>query len=331
MPLISHPLSLGRRVPGVWLSPLAAALDRARLACVDRVVGQEPDRFAQAREIVTTALNLATDDAATAAIDAQVDREARLWLQRLRGVSLRSAGAGLNLAAALDAVVRSERGEILESRWLPESLRRLEMWALDRVNRQFGSYPLWAERVAAAVADVRTPHLVDLAAGSGGFLRWLAAHRPDRGWRLTATDYEAQFVAQGHEIAARAGLPVQFERRDATRIGAFDPPADLFVCTQSVHHMPPGVVLRMLASAVTSAPRGILVVDVARGFGHALGIGLGTAISLPFPPLVLDGMQSARRGYAGAELVLLARLAGARVAEVAPLGPVHLVLRASAS
>ncbi len=322
-----HPLSLGRRVPGAWLAPVAAALDRARRGSLDALLSEQAEAFVTTRAQVDAARAAPANDAHRAEHDAAVDREARAWLARLRRRSLGSPGLGA--AAAVDMAIRSERSEILESPLLPESLRRFEMWCLDRVNRQFGSYPLWAEQVSRLLGDAVTPHVVDLAAGSGGFLRWVGQARPQSGWRLTATDYEAQFVDQGRALAARDGVDVQFERRDATRIGAFDPPADLFVCTQSVHHMPPGVVLRMLASAVASAPRGILVVDVARGFGHALAIGLGTLVSLPFPPLVLDGMQSSRRGYAGAELALLARLAGATRVEVEPLGPVHVVLHAS--
>ncbi|MBM4342955.1 MAG: class I SAM-dependent methyltransferase [Deltaproteobacteria bacterium] len=329
MPLPAHPLALGRHIPGAWVAPVASALDRGQQGKVEAFLSSDQARWTADGDLVAQATRTNGDDPGTAELDAAVDRAARQWLARLRALPFQGdAGTWQRLAAHLDGWVRSERSEILESRWLPEPLRRFEMATLDRANRQFGSYALWADRVASLLADRPAPHVVDLAAGSGGFLRWVAAHRRDIGWRMTATDLEGEFVAQGHALAQRAGVPVQFERRDATRIGVFDPPADLFVCTQSAHHMPPGVLVRMMASAMASAPAGLWLVDIARGIGHAVGIGLGTATSIPFPPLMLDGMQSSRRAYSGAELHLLARLAGARTVMVEALGPVHVVLHA---
>lgn len=327
-----HPLALASRAPAALVAPVAEALDRARCDQVANFLAdRQPQADALAAQLAEIAATAPQDAVAEALTDA-VDAGAAAVLRQFRREALAGDGRKwLVAAAAADTVLRSERREILESAWLPEPVRRLEMRALDRVNRQFGSYAEWADRVALLVQGAANPHIVDVAAGSGGFLRWVAAHRRPLDWRMTATDYAAQFVAQGQALAAQAGLAVQFEQRDATRLGAFDPPAELVVCTQAAHHMPVGVLLRLLAAALRSARRGVLLIDVARGAGRMLAIGAGTASSLPFAPLMLDGMQSSRRAYAASELLLLARLAGARTATAQALGPVHVELRAVGS
>ncbi len=258
---------------------------------------------------------------------------ARVLLGELRREPI--ADPLLALAARCDAVVRSERGELLDRAWIPALVKRLEMVLLDRVNRNLGSYDTWAGEVVESLAGLASAHVMDLAAGSGGFALHVAKHPPDgTALRWTVTDREPAYVRLGRQQGRKLGVPIDFDVRDALDLRdlqALSGPGrvDLFICTQSTHHLTPGQLVRLFSQAMAAAEHGILVVDLFRSAVNVLGAALATTLTAPFLPLQLDGMQSIRRSYTPAELSLLARLAGASQVTARTVAPAFAVLHAS--
>jgi hypothetical protein len=266
---------------------------------------------------------------ARAAIDAaargsatfeQVDSLAREALAAYRALPARSLGALDGVARVADRAFRSERHEILDSSQVPPFVKHAAMLGLEFVNRRVGSYALWKRAIERIVAELPSPHLYELAAGTGGFSRWLAEQRPH--YRLTCTDLEAGYVVVGASLAERKRLPLRFEPRSVTELSHLKG-VDLFFTSQAVHHLTPGLVVTMMREAVRTAPRGLVLVDLLRSPANALGTVAGIAATLPLPVLMADGFQSVRRAYTLGELELLARFAGIAEIRTETLGPVH--------
>lgn len=304
---------LARHLPP--LAPAALALDRVRARRI-------PEVLAAHSQDITAALASAPPRP-----DGRIDRLARALLASLR----RAEGLGEGLASKLDGAVRSDRGELMDVPGTPELFKRTEMALLDRLNRGLGFYETWAVEVDRALGSSPTRRVYDLAAGAGGFARFVAAQWPAgiAPMEITSSDLEPVYVEQGRRAAERAGLPVRFEVRSALDLRALEGKVDLFVCTQAAHHLTPGMVLQLLAGAIRIAPRGIVLVDVMRSGILALGAALAMSTSFfYFPPVAIDGFQSVRRGYTPAELELLARAAGADLVHARFERPAHCILHA---
>ncbi|MSP91156.1 MAG: methyltransferase domain-containing protein [Myxococcales bacterium] len=323
-----HPLRLARYVPHRLLSPLADALDAARTRALATVLSDHAFVVEATGTLLAEAAALPDGPSERRTrIESAIEFQTAGMLSELRRAPLQ--GVVARFAAGIDAPLRSNVVELMDRTWMPAPLLSLEMKLLDRLNHNLGSYQRWTAAVQQAVAGLTAPHIVDLAAGSGGFLRGLAASGAAAGWSLTSTDLSPAYVDAGRGLAEAARLPVAFAVRDATRLADLRGAVDLFVCTQSTHHLPPGVVVRMLHAAAAVAPRGLLVIDVVRSLGNVAAVWAATNLTAPFFPLVVDGMQSVRRSYAAAEWRLLGRLAGVDV-EVEALGPAHWGVRAVA-
>lgn len=317
-----------RRVPMSVIAPCSVALDRARQRGIDEFLWRE-------REIVDPLRQEIQSKLSRSALDhgAGVDERAQ---ELLRSFRRWSHGTLLSRAmVATDAAARSTAGEIMDLPWVPRWMRRLEMSTLDRVNVELGSYERWAialDRALQTTHGAPPSTLMDLAAGSGGFFRFLARSglARSRGWSLIATDIERTYVEQGARECAREGVSdqVRCETRSAVELESLRGTVDLFVCTQALHHMPPGLVLRVIAGAIRSAPRGIVLIDLVRGamLSAMTGIALSAVARVPF--VVWDGVQSVRRAYLPSELVLLAKLAGAGTVDARWEAPAHQIVHA---
>ena len=306
------------------LAVLTQRLDEARTARMEMLLA---DHAAEVREVAAACRTLGQEPRPPETELQIIDRVADRLLGALRQGTA-TEKPWLRHLHDLDERVRSQELEILDRDDVPEALKRFSMRTLDWLNFALGAYPLWAHAVNRALGPRTTAHVYDLAAGTGGFLRYLAQH-PSAGYqlRLTSSDMRPDYVEMG--AARRPDGRVQFEARDATDLRGVND-VDLFVCTQATHHLTPGQVVRTLAQAVTLAPLGIVVIDVMRSLAVALAASIGTAMVLPFPILILDGFQSVRRGYTPGELALLARLAGARRIEAHPWGAAYAFLHARA-
>ncbi len=315
-----------RRVPMRVVAPGSVALDSAREAALDAFLWEHRARVDAIGERISSMVaqrSLARGDA--------VDALALELLREHRRSCLRDPS--LRAAAAIDAVVRTQRGEIMDQPWVPAWMRRLEMRTLDRVNVEIGSYAAWARAIERATHRTSVNSLMDLAAGSAGFFRYLAREGVARrnGWSLVATDIERTYVEQGALACEREGSTdvLRCEVRSAVELEALRGSVDLFVCTQALHHMPPGLVLRVIAGAIRSAPQGIVLIDLARGAALAAmtGVVLSAVARVPF--VVFDGVRSVRRAYLPTELALLARLAGSTFVEARWDAPAHHVVHAA--
>jgi hypothetical protein len=287
----------------------------------------ESDRAASARELVpaferqaTSVRRLIDEPRRSPHALAEIDTLARDILSAYRAIPARSLGGLDAFARVADTAFRSERHEILDSSHVPPFVKHAAMLGLEFVNRRVGSYDLWRRALARRVDDLATPHLYELAAGTGGFSRWLAAQNVP--YRLTCSDLEAGYVVVGASLAERKRLPLKFEPRSVTELGHLKG-VDLFFTSQAIHHLTPGIVVTMMREAVRTASRGLLLVDLLRSPANAVGTVAGIATTLPLPVLMADGFQSVRRAYTLGELELLARFAGVAEIEAETLGPVH--------
>ena len=302
---------------------LAAYLDRRRALAVEELLASRADETSVAGTAVARLL-AHSDDAASAALD----RAARFLLGELRTLS-RERGLLTRGAVWLDQLVRTDRTEMLDS----DDVHELKVEAIERLdaaNLRLGGYADWSHAVREALAGRTEAHLHDLAGGTGGFVRYLAVN-PFSGCRLrlSTSDTDPGYVALGESKARAAKLDVQIQVRNALHLRGVDG-VDLFTCMQAVHHFMPGEAVQLISQAITTAPLGILIIDLSRAALNVLVSVLITAATTRFMPLVHDGYLSVRRSYTPAELRLLARLAGATHITARPYGPGHVLLHARA-
>jgi SAM-dependent methyltransferase len=170
----------------------------------------------------------------------------------VRAVVVGSAAAGTAVAAAVNAeLVADDVARAVAALPEPGSPEFWEGFYRDRAQ-------VWSGRPNAplvdAVADLPPGTALDLGAGEGGDVLWLAG----RGWKVLAVDVAETALAR---IAERAGdLPVTGERHDLAETfpdGTFD-----LVSAQYLHSpsdaFPRAEILRRAAAAV--APGGTLLV-----------------------------------------------------------------------
>lgn len=306
------------RMPARLTAPLALQLDAAMGEELPQLLRDHADAVQMVRRLLDRLLE--RDDAN--------DRTQVEVLVRGMRQSLRERVAW-HPAGPFDRAVRSDMREIMDMPWSPQWLHDAEMRWLDKLNIQLGSYARWRDLVLQTVANVPWARIEDVAAGSGGFVRWMARHSPRQDLHLSCSDYAPGYVAMGEKLAAgQSGLPVRCHLRDATQLASLHGQVDLITCTQSTHHLPPGLIVQLIHQALAVAPCGVVLVDVLRSFGNVLGAWLATTLSTPALPLTLDGMQSARRGLLPSELKLYAELAGAAHSDTQAVGPAFAVLYA---
>jgi len=225
---------------------------------------------------------------------------------------------------ALDHWFRADRQELLERKWMAPSVRSVTMRALDFVNYQAGAYPLWANEVFRVLKPMKRAHVHDLCCGRGGFAEYLQNHAPaELCCRVSASDKELTHLPHPYELQRIGG--VHFEQRELDDLRHIKD-VDLFVCTQALHHLSPGQVVRVFANTIVHAPLGMVCIDLVRSPVVAGAVGAFLGAVLPIPFLVLDGITSVRRAYSISELSLLARLAGASIKRAHRSGPVYLAV-----
>ena len=303
-------------------APLAMRLDAALQSALPTLLEQERLTVAEVADLLDKVAQKPQPE------DLQLlDQLVRHLQQRLRRLGTLHQ-PGLRAIELADRAFASERPEIMDAAWAPKWLHDAEIRWLDKLNRDLGNYARWQALMLEAVADVPDARIEDVAAGSAGFLLWVAKNSPRQDLHLTASDYSADYVALGQKAAAEQGVDLTIVQRDATQMADLAGQVDLIVSTQATHHMEPGLIARLLHQGLRAATQGVLVIDVLRSLGGLFAASLATNLSTPAPPLMLDAMQSVRRGFLPAELALLAHLAGARQVQASAKGPAYAVLRA---
>lgn len=290
--------SLMTRLTAVLLCGVEA-LDAQRAGAIDQVLVDQAHTVRRTRALLSERGNAAS---------AGLEQHAQELLGKLRHSPLPRS---LRVASAIDHAFSSSAPELLDRACVPKRFKSLEIANLDGLNRTYGNYEHWARMVARLVP--RDARLHDLAAGNGGFYRHLATCPEAASWQLSSSDLDPDYVRAGKALAARAGVRVRFEQRDATALSPLAGQTELFTLTSAAHHLSPGVLMRLLRSAAESASCGVLLIDPLRSARVALIVALATTIHPLAWVNLPDAVQSVRRAYLPSELKLLARAAGLQV------------------
>ncbi|NUQ73708.1 MAG: methyltransferase domain-containing protein [Polyangiaceae bacterium] len=228
--------------------------------------------------------------------------------------------------------------EWLDDPSFPAEQRIEALDRLDRVNRFLGSYDtftaLLMPLIEAAERAGRSPVRVhDLASGHAGFAVLLKQVLGDR-VVVEASDIKAEYLDIGRARASSLGVPVDFFIEDALAMdGIRARGVDIVVCTQALHHFPPGMVARMIGEASRAANIGACFIDGERSWVMLSALIPAATFISRSRTLLHDGIVSMRRMYYREELELLGALAPGVPAdvrvEVGSSPPAHIYLRLS--
>jgi SAM-dependent methyltransferase len=288
---------LAPRLPSLSLGPRLAARPRREQA---RAIAARVRPFLEALAPAV----VAGDPEATSRHDSLVEYAIR----DLR--EARFPGLG-GLASALDRAFYRNSEEFLDDLSFPDDERIHTLDFIDRFNTHLGSYDLWAGMLADDLAPgpggdpVR---VLDLASGHAGFALALKA-RLGAAVSITASDLVDEYLDLGRQHARERGLDLAFLPLDATALGAQGQGHDVLVCTQSLHHFSPGLLVRIVAEAARSARRAAWFIDAERGIAPAIVAGALSAAYGRSWAVVHDTVVSLRRMPIEEELFLLSELA----------------------
>ena len=238
---------------------------------------------------------------------------------------------------ALDRALYADGPEIVDDPSFSCVDRTYVIDRLDRLNDVLGSYDsfvsLTLPLIERAAENRAAPVVVhDLAAGHGGFALALKERLGDA-VEVVASDIRDEYIELGREQARARRLTVSFEVADAfALVGSKAAMADVFTCTQSLHHFTPGMIARMFGEAARAAASGVVFIDGERSW-------TSMAIMAPFAAVygrtyafLHDTIVSLRRMYYEEELALLSAIAPQlpprmRI-ETGTIPPAHVFVRA---
>lgn len=250
---------------------------------------------------------------------ATYDRLVAEAVEALRHTPLPGGNA---LCELWDRLVYQPGDELSDSGTCPMVERAHVLHTLDRLNDHTQSYRRWTRLLAPMIARAHQhrpqPHILDLAAGAGGFAVALKRTLGDA-VRVTATDVVPEYLELGRQRAHEEQLQVQFAIQDATQLTPLaHGEVDVFTATQCLHHFPPGMAARMLGEGLRFATVGVCFIDGERGAVPAALMSAFMALYGRRWPVVHDTLVSFRRMYVAEEMRLLAELApqGAHHAQV---------------
>jgi hypothetical protein len=261
---------------------------------------------------------VARDPEAIRRYDALID-EAMAQMRAARPEEGAGGGGGSRADAILGAIDRrfyKNGSERLDDPAYPEADRREALDLLDRFNQALGTYDAFIEVISPLIeaaerraGGLRPVRVHDLASGHAGFAVLLKQKLGDRA-DVEASDIMPEYLAIGRERAEALGVHIDLFTEDAL---AMDGPrargVDVLLCTQALHHFPPGMVARMIGEASRAANVGACFIDGERSL-TTLALFLPAAtLYTRHGTLVHDGIVSIRRMYYKEELGLLAALA----------------------
>lgn len=295
---LSGALHLARGVP--LFDPTVTGLATYRLHQVEDIFQQYAPRLRPLHPAV-----LAQDPGSVRAFD-------HLVAEALSAMRSGQPSGPRRALSAFDRFFYKNEEELLDDPTFPKAERLRIIESVDWLNVHLGSYQLWGtlaeEMISAAERRGAGPVRVhDLATGHGGFALALKARLGDR-VQVTASDLADEYLDLGRQRAAQLGLEVRFVRQDATDLRAVEP-ADVFLCTQSIHHFPPGMVARMCGQAAQAARHGVCFIDAERGLLPLLLLSPVMAAYSRSYAMFHDTAASLRRMYFAEEMLLLSRLA----------------------
>ena len=200
--------------------------------------------------------------------------------------------------------------ELLDDPTLDQAMRTGIMETLDDFNELIESYGRFFDQLLPLANPNGPTRVLDLAAGHGGFALAAAREARSRGldFQFTASDLKREYLDIGEEIARRDGLEVEFAVQDALDLSNLAPGAyDIIICTQSLHHFPPGLVAVMFEAAARAETRGVVFIDACRSLLSGVTSAV-IAARMRNAPWFHDAWISTRKSYVPEELELLARI-----------------------
>jgi SAM-dependent methyltransferase len=313
-----------RHVPATPVVPMLIGPHRSALA--KRLADERAAPLAYMTEGV-----LSRDAATVARFDDLVaDALATLRADRPPGLA--------RLLTEIDSAFQREGEELLDDPFFPEHERVRVLETLDRFNRDSEAYGRWMRLVEPLVERAQQSHggparVLELAAGHGSFALAVAEHFGDR-VEVTASDIRDEYLELGRRRTRGRAQRVRFVLQDATDLRDVHD-VDILLCTQSLHHFPPGMVARMVGEASRAARAGALFVDGERSIESLL---LAVPVLFAYGrtwPVLHDSVVSVRRMLSAEEMRLVASLApgvpdDVRV-EVDRLAPGYVTVRMTAA
>lgn len=164
-------------------------------------------------------------------------------------------------ASWLDRRLQTDALEYTDRYDVPDEVKRTVISALDRVGSLTGQHEKNARTALGLVADIDTPHFLELGAGHGKLSAKILDLHPTA--TVTISDLDPTLVAQIAASDLGVHPRVRTQVVDATAIDAADDSYDLVVLAQAFHHLPPATAVRAIAEA-TRVGRRFLVIDLAR-------------------------------------------------------------------
>lgn len=283
-------------------------LHATKLTAGERALADHAEALASARR---TAGEHRADG--LAALEGAVDA---LWSDYLAHLHDGTRGAERALGW-VDARMRTDAPELMDLPDFPEPERRRAVRDLHRFNRLLRTYRRALRLAAPALAEARrrtgrTPRLLDLASGHGGFPLSLPRHAAAAGITVdvTGSDIQQAHVDTGTALARRDGVPVRFRIVNGfhmSDVGEGD--YDVVTMLQAMHHFTPGQLARMIAEATRVGTTAFVGIDGVRAPWLVPSLPVANLLLSGNRHLAHDGYLSARKMYDRAELVLIARAA----------------------
>jgi len=168
-------------------------------------------------------------------------------------------------AGALDRLYETDVDEWLDDPAIPQSKKDAVMTGLDRFNRRVFAYAQFTGWVMAALPPSGKVRVLELGAGHGALSVRIAEklRSSGRDAELVVSDISESFVSGLRASPELAALGVRVEQVDATQIAHDNGTFDLAVFVQSLHHLPPHMVVKLMREGARVA-RTLLIIDVWR-------------------------------------------------------------------
>lgn len=226
---------------------------------------------------------------------------------------------------------QSRAAELMDDPAIGEADHLHALSALARINAVSRTAARLAEGAGELIARAQPapglPRVVDVACGGGDVTIDLArrlARVTDADVRVMGIDVSSRAVERSRQAAARAGVDVAFEVRDA--LGAGCPACDVAVSSLFLHHLDDEAACGLLRSMADAARLGIVVSDLVRS---RIGLGLavvGTRLLSTSRVARVDGPLSVKAARTLPEYRGLCTRAGLEAATIRRVWPERVVL-----
>lgn len=294
---------------GTKNSHTLSLLERPRQLASHEALSDAASALAHAHNALNTAHPRSLDQ-----LEEAVDALWRDYLDKLHEIA-RSLGP-LGQIELADRWVRTGWEEFMDRPDFPDEERVRALEKLHSLNLSLGTYDFSFDLIQpvlelAARTYNRTPRLLDVASGSGGFPIAVARLVRAKGLPLyvVGSDIQPALVDRATERAQQAGVDVPFRVIDASEIKLDSGSFDVVTILQAAHHLTPGRLARVIFEAVKVATIAFVAIDGIRAPWLSPLAAIGTMASSGNPWLAHDAFVSALRMYDRTELTLIARAA----------------------